>query len=132
MAEARIGRNRPLSPHLQVWRWHITLAASILTRATGIVGYAGMLLLGIWAVCLASGPDAYGTCMALLGSPLGLVVLFGITLANAYHLAAGIRHLVWDSGRAFAPRTASVTAWGAIAFAFVASVLLFVVALGSR
>lgn len=132
MTEARIGRNRPLSPHLQVWRWHITMAASILTRATGVSAYVGMLLLAVWAVCLASGPSAYTTCMALFGSPLGLLVLFGLTLANAYHLAAGVRHLVFDSGKGFRPHAADASAWAAIAFALVASVLLFIVALGSR
>ena len=108
------------------------MAASILTRVTAVAAYVGMLLLAIWAVSLASGPSSYATCMALLGSPLGLLVLFGLTLANAYHLAAGVRHLVWDSGKGFRPKTADATAWGALAVACVASVLLFAIALGSR
>ena len=132
MAEARIGRNRPLSPHVQVWRWHVTMAASILNRAAGCAAYVGMLILAIWALCLASGPSAYATCMGLLGSPLGLLVLFGLTLANAYHLASGVRHLVWDAGQALTPRAAGTASWISLIFALVASVLLFVIALGGR
>ena len=110
------------------WRWHVTMAASILNRASGAASFAGMFLLVGWAVALASGPDAYATYMSVLGSIPGKVVLFGLTVATFYHLVAGLRHLMWDLGKGFAPRTASVTAWVAIAFALVASVAVWVVA----
>jgi succinate dehydrogenase / fumarate reductase flavoprotein subunit len=73
--------DRPLSPHLQVWRWHITMACSILHRATVFALYVGVLLLAGWAVALASGPDAYACYTGLLGSFLGKLVLFGLTVA---------------------------------------------------
>ncbi len=121
-------RARPLSPHLQVWRWHITLAASIATRMTGAATYGGMLILAGWALALASGPDAYAGYMSILGSLPGKVVLFGLTLSLFYHLAGGLRHLFWDMGAGFAPKTASASAWGAFAFALIASVLTWIAA----
>jgi succinate dehydrogenase / fumarate reductase, cytochrome b subunit len=120
---------RPLSPHLQVWRFHVTMFASIANRFTGVALYGGLLVIAGWAMALALGPDAYGAYAGLLGSPLGLLVLFGITLSLFYHLAAGIRHLAFDSGRGFLPTTANMTAWLSIAFAVVASVAVFAVGL---
>ena len=120
--------NRPLSPHLQVWRWHATMLSSILHRATGVALYGGALILAGWAVALASGPDGYDGYRALLGTPLGHMVMFGLTLSVFYHLAHGIRHLVWDSGHGFDPRTANFTAIAAIAFAVVASVAVWLIA----
>ena len=71
MAETR---DRPLSPHLTIWRWHITMASSIAHRATGVALYVGALILAGWALSLAAGPAAYGDYMALLGSWLGKLV----------------------------------------------------------
>jgi len=119
---------RPLSPHVQVWRWHITMVCSIATRATGIALYGGFFLLAGWAVALAAGDEAYGTYMRLLGSIPGKVVIFGLTVSALYHLAAGVRHLVWDAGKGFELKTANATAWGALAFGLVGAVVVFVVA----
>lgn len=127
-AQPRGPQDRPMSPHLQVWRWHVTMATSILHRATGMALYVGALILAGWAVALASGPDAFGVYRALLGSPLGLLVLFGLTVAFLYHLANGVRHLVWDSGKGFEPKTADMTGWAAIVFGLVAAVLIWIIA----
>jgi succinate dehydrogenase / fumarate reductase cytochrome b subunit len=116
------GRPRPLSPHLQVWRWHVTLAASILHRAAGGALYVGLLILAGWALALATGPSAYGAYVGVLGSIPGKLVLFGITVALFFHMANGVRHLVWDSGAGFKPRTADITAWAALAFGVVAAI----------
>ena len=119
---------RPLSPHIGVWRWHVTMVCSIATRATGIALYVGFLLLAGWAMALAAGADAYGGYMRLVGSIPGKVVIFGFTVSALYHLAAGIRHLVWDSGWGFLPKTANATAWAALIFGFVGAVVVFVIA----
>ncbi len=119
------GRAPPLSPHLQIWRWHITMAASIATRASGVALYVGVLIVAGLAAALAAGPEAYGVYTGLLGSPIGLIVLFGLTVSIFYHLAAGLRHLVFDSGKGFLPATANATAWASFAFAAVASVLVW-------
>jgi len=122
------GAVRPLSPHAQIWRWHITMAGSILHRATGVALYGGALILAGWAAALASGPDAFGAYKAALGSPLGRVVMFGLTVSIFYHLANGLRHLAWDMGKGFEPRTAESTGVAAIAFALTAAVLVWVFA----
>ena len=119
---------RPLSPHIQVWRWHVTMFCSIATRATGIALYAGFILLAGWALALGAGGDIYGLYMRILGSLPGKLVIFGFTVSALYHLAAGLRHLVWDSGHGFGLKTATATAWGALAFGFAGAVGVFVIA----
>ena len=113
---------RPLSPHVSVWRWHLTMACSIATRATGVALYAGFVLLALWALALAAGPESYATFTGLMGSLPGKLVLFGFTVSALYHLAAGVRHLVWDTGRGFAPGTATASGAAALAFGVVGAV----------
>jgi len=124
----KVPRERPLSPHLQVWRWHITMATSILHRATGVALYVGGLIAAAWAVSLAEGPDAYATFKHLMGSPLGKFVMFGLTLSFFYHLANGIRHLTWDLGKGLDVRTANATAVVVFAFSAAATVALWAIA----
>ena len=119
---------QPLSPHLQVWRWHVTMLCSILHRATGIALYVGALILAGWVLSLASGPAAYEHYRLLLGSPLGKLVLFGLTVSVFYHLAAGVRHLFWDVGLGFNPKLADQTGAAAIAFGVVASIVVWILA----
>lgn len=125
MAETR---ERPLSPFFTVWRWHITMAASIAHRATGVALYVGALILAGWALSLAAGPNAYATYMGLLGSWLGKLVLFGMTVSIFYHLANGVRHIIFDFGRGFQLKWADFGAAFAFAFAVVISVLVWVFA----
>ena len=91
-------RNRPLSPHLQVYRPQLTSILSILHRITGVALSVGTLLLVYWLAAAASGPDAYELARELIGSFLGRLFLFGWTFALFYHLCNGIRHLAWDAG----------------------------------
>ncbi|HZZ35744.1 MAG TPA: succinate dehydrogenase, cytochrome b556 subunit [Caulobacteraceae bacterium] len=130
MAEASPGaRTRPLSPHVQIWRWHVTMATSILHRVTGVGLYGGALILAGWAFALAAGEGAYVAYTGLLGSLLGKLVLFGITVCAFYHLGNGIRHLVWDAGRGFDLKTANSTGWAALAFGVVAAVAVWALVL---
>ena len=119
---------RPLSPHVTVWRWHLTMATSILHRATGVALYLGALLGALWALALASGPDAYGLYTNMLGSFFGKLVLLALTFSAFYHLANGIRHLAWDSGKGFEPRTADTSAAIVIAFGAAATVAVWFIA----
>jgi succinate dehydrogenase / fumarate reductase cytochrome b subunit len=131
MAETKTGSGlaaRPMSPHLQVWRWHITMAGSILHRATGIALYGGAVLLALWAASLAGGQGSFELYKGLLGSWLGKIVLFGLTFSIFYHMANGVRHLVWDVGKGFEPRTADMTGVAAIVFAAVVTVAIWVLA----
>jgi succinate dehydrogenase / fumarate reductase cytochrome b subunit len=120
------GRTRPLSPHLQVWRWHVTMLASILTRITGSALYFGAVLIAFWLGSLAFGPGVYGTFAALAGSPLGLVVWFGLTVCLMYHFAAGVRHLIWDAGAGLSPRSADLASRLSIWFGVLASILFWI------
>ncbi len=92
---------RPLSPHLQIYRWQITMLMSIAHRITGVALAVGTLLLVWWLVALAAGPAAFAQAQGFIGSWFGLLLLFGWSVALFYHLCNGIRHLVWDAGRGF-------------------------------
>ena len=118
-----------MSPHLTVWRWHITMATSILHRATGMALYVGALIAAAWAMSLAGGPESYSTFMALMGSPLGRLVMFGLTVAILYHLANGVRHLVWDLGHGLDVKAASSSSLTVLSFTTVATVVVWVLAL---
>lgn len=120
------GRPRPLSPHLQVWRWHVTMLASILTRITGAALYGGAALIVLWLGSLAFGPDVYARFVALAGSPLGLLVWFGLTVSLTYHFAAGVRHLVWDAGTGLTPKSADLASHLSIWFGVIAALVLWV------
>ena len=126
-APARL-RDRPLSPHLQVWRWHITMLTSILHRVSGMGLYGGALILTAWAIGLAAGPEAYGAVMACLGSPLGKLVMFALTLGVFYHLANGVRHLVWDTGKGLDIKSANASAVFTLAFTVAATLAVWVIA----
>ena len=90
--------NRPLSPHLDVYRWQWTMLLSITHRATGLILAVGALMLVCWLVAVADGPQAFAAVQNFLDSWLGRLVLFGWTWALLYHLGNGIRHLFWDAG----------------------------------
>jgi len=94
-------RERPLSPHLQVYAWQITMTMSIIHRATGIALAVGAFGLAWWLLAIALGGDSYAHFSACLASPFGKFVLFGFTASLVYHLFNGIRHLLWDAGRGF-------------------------------
>ena len=121
-------RERPLSPHTSIWRWHVTMATSIMHRVSGCALYGGALILALWAISLAAGPEAYMMFKAVLGSPLGKLVMFLLTLAVFYHLAKGVQHLIWDLGHGYRVQTASLGAMITIAFAIVATVVVWVIA----
>lgn len=91
-------RERPLSPHLQVYKWQVQMVTSILHRATGMALAVGMLAMVWGLLALAGGPDRWDAFAACVGSPFGKLVLFGFSWSLAYHLINGIRHLVQDAG----------------------------------
>jgi succinate dehydrogenase cytochrome b subunit len=119
---------RPLSPFLQIWRWNLTMAASITHRVTGVGLAGGTLLLAWWVVAAASGPEAYALFARVAGSPIGEAVLFGFVWALAFHLFSGIRYLFWDLGYGFAVKTAFRT--GALVYVLSVIVAVAVFALG--
>lgn len=114
-----------MSPHLQVWRWHITMATSILHRASIFALYLGLLLLAGWLVALASGPEASDCFETCARSPLGLLVLFGITVMLFFNMAYNVRQAFWDMGLGFKVKVAEATGWATIVFGVVAAVALW-------
>ncbi|WP_349369971.1 succinate dehydrogenase, cytochrome b556 subunit [Salinarimonas sp.] len=100
---ARAESKRPLSPHLQIYRWTWTMAMSIFHRATAIVLYVGTVFLAFWLLALAAGPQAYETAAWFFGSWLGYLILFAYTWALMHHMLGGVRHFVWDFGKGFEP-----------------------------
>ena len=119
-------RERPLSPHLQVYRWQVQMVTSILHRATGIVLVFGLLGLVWGLLALAAGPERWTAFAACTGSPFGMLVLFGFSWALAFHLINGIRHLVQDAGYGWSIPEFVRSSWISI----IGSVLLVVVAWG--
>lgn len=94
-------RNRPLSPHLQIWRWGPGMISSILHRVTGVGSTVGLALLLWWLAALVSGPAAYEAFAGIATSPLGLVVLVGVSWSVIAHAITGLRHFVLDIGAGY-------------------------------
>lgn len=94
-----MGKARPLSPHLQVYRLPLPAMMSITHRMTGVILASGTVLLTAWLVALAYGPQSFAVAMMVVGHPLGQLVLFGYSAALFYHMCNGIRHLNWDRGQ---------------------------------
>jgi len=120
---------RPLSPHLQVYKPQWSSGLSILNRAAGIAWVGGLVLLVWWLVAAAAGPGAFGAAQWFLGSFIGVLVLFGLTLAGWYHTLAGIRHLVWDAGYGFELPCAYASGMATVIATGVLTVLTWVIAL---
>ena len=89
--------SRPLSPHLQIYRFTITMAMSIAHRITGVANYIGTVFLVLWLASAAIGPDTFAWVNAFYGNPIGQLVMFGYTWSLIHHMLGGIRHFVWDS-----------------------------------
>ncbi len=102
---------RPLSPHIGIYRWPITMVASILTRATGIALCVGSLLLVWWLVAAATSAQEFAAVQSFIASPLGLLMLLGWTASLFFHFYAGIRHLIWDTGRGLAKAGLNRGSW---------------------
>jgi succinate dehydrogenase / fumarate reductase cytochrome b subunit len=117
---------RPLSPHLQIYRWQLTSVLSILHRLTGIALTAGAILLVWWLVAAANGPDAFASAQWFLGSWFGLLLLFGWSVALFYHLCNGIRHLWWDTGRGLDLPAVYASGWAVLAATAILTILAWV------
>lgn len=103
MDSSKAAADRPLSPHLQIYRPMLSMMMSIVHRITGAALYFGTLLIVIWLVSAAAGPSAFATIQSIYGSILGQIILFGYTWALVHHALGGVRHLIWDVGKGFGP-----------------------------
>jgi succinate dehydrogenase / fumarate reductase cytochrome b subunit len=116
---------RPLSPHLSIYRWPITMVLSILHRATGVAMSIGLIVFAAWLMKTAAGPEAHLRFTILMSTVVGKLFLVGWSFAFFFHAANGIRHLVWDTGRGFDKRQADRSAWFVIFVATAATVLFW-------
>ncbi len=101
----------PLSPHLSIYRWPITMTLSILHRITGVAMSVGLIILCAWLLGAAEGAADYERVMRLLSTLIGRLMLIGFCFAFFLHLANGVRHLIWDVGYGFEKRQANASAW---------------------
>ena len=120
---------RPLSPHLQVYRPQITSVLSIFHRITGVVLAFGAVMLVLWLVALANGPERYTLLVEVLATPIGLLLLACWTYAMFYHLCNGIRHLFWDAGMGFELAQAKTSGWIVVAASITLTVVVWAGAL---
>ena len=127
MAETRVPLQRPLSPHLSIYKPMLTMMMSIVHRVTGTAMYFGTLLLVWWLVAAASGPNAYGRVQWFMGTVVGRLILFGYTWALIHHMLGGIRHLIWDLGYGFGDSEREWLARANLAGPIVLTILLWVV-----
>ena len=117
--------NRPLSPHISIYRWPITMTTSILHRATGVAMSVGYIVLAGWLFDAAAGENTYNKMLTMLDNPVGYALLVGWSFAFFFHLGNGIRHLVWDTGRGFEKSQANASAWFVLIFAVAATALFW-------
>ena len=99
----------PLSPHLQIYRWHISSLLSIVHRISGLINLLALILIFFWLIFLSSGENNYESFLLIINSFIGKFILIGFTWSMSFHLLSGIRHLVWDLGYGFEIKTANIT-----------------------
>jgi len=128
MANVKAPAARPLSPHMSIYRWPLTMTMSIAHRVSGGALYFGTLLLAWWLIAAASGPGAYANVQAFTSSFIGRLIVFGYTWALLHHLLSGIRHFVWDLGYGFKPNEREMLTWGALIGGISLTVLLWIAA----
>lgn len=122
-------RERPLSPHLQIYRPQITMVMSILHRATGVALVFGAFALAWWLLAVAAGGDSYAAFRACADSILGRIALFGFSFCLVYHLLNGIRHLLWDIGWGYEIPKLYASGWTVVALTAVFTGLIWFTAL---
>lgn len=127
MSNSKVRVERPLSPHLSIYRPMLTMMMSIAHRITGAALYIGSLLLAWWLLATSSGPKGYATFQDFMGSFIGRLLLFGLTWALVHHLLGGIRHLIWDTIHGFGPAEREWLARATLIGSIVLTILLWLI-----
>ena len=126
MGKAKFGAERPLSPHLQIYRPMLTMMMSIAHRLSGVANAVGFILLAWWLVAIASGPEPYAQISRFFAGIPGRVLLFLFSWALIHHMLGGIRHLIWDTGSGLDKTSIEVFAWLTIIGSIALTVLVWV------
>jgi len=136
MAEARARVARPLSPHIQIYRFMLTYVMSGFHRVTGLVLYFGIVLVVWWLIAAASGPNAYAKVQWFMGTIIGRLALLGYTWGLIHHALGGVRHLIWDTTHGFGPNErewlARATLAGSIGLTIAAAIIAYLTMGGVR
>ncbi len=119
-------KSRPMSPHLQIWRPHVTMFTSISHRITGVANGAALILLLCWIGAIAGGPETYSKFQSLFHNPIAKLFLFGILVSISYHIVNGIRHLAFNVGLGLDKTVASKTGWLVIVLGLVGGIKLYI------
>ncbi len=127
MSDAKMRASRPLSPHLQVWRFSLTMYMSILHRITGGALYFGVILVAWWLIAAAAGPEYFEFVNAVFGSWIGQLILFWFTWALVHHMLGGLRHFIWDLGSGFGPEAREFMSRAAIIGSVALTILLWII-----
>ncbi len=128
MSKTSIHANRPLSPHLQIYKPIPTMVMSIVHRITGSALYVGTLLVAWWLIAAATNEEYFNFVNSIYGSWIGRLVLLGYTWALIHHMIGGIRHLIWDTGRGLEKETTTKMAWGSLILSVALTILIWVAA----
>ena len=120
----------PLSPHLQIYRWHISSLISITHRISGVINLLALILIFFWLIILSFGESNYESFLLIINSFFGKFVLIGFTWSMIFHLLSGIRHLAWDLGYGFEIKTANISGIVVIIFSLVLTIVFLLFARG--
>ena len=120
----------PISPHLQIYRWHVSSLLSITHRISGIINLFALILIFFWLLILSFGESNYETFLLMINSFFGKFILIGFTWSMCFQILSGIRHLVWDLGYGFEIKTANISGVIVIIFSFVLTIVFWLLARG--
>ena len=117
--------NNPLSPHLQIYRWHISSLVSITHRISGIINLLALILIFFWLIVLSFGESNYELFLLIINSFFGKFILIGFTWSMSFHLLSGIRHLAWDLGYGFEIKTANISGIIVVIFSLIITTIFW-------
>ena len=122
--------NNPLSPHLQIYRWHISSLLSITHRVSGVINLLALILIFFWLLFLSFGESNYELFLLIINSFFGKFILIGFTWSMSFHLLSGIRHLFWDLGYGYEIKTANISGVIVIIFSLALTIIFWLFARG--
>ena len=120
----------PLSPHLQIYRWHISSLISITHRISGVINLLSLILIFYWLIVLSFGESNYELFLLIINSFFGKFILIGFTWSMSFHLLSGIRHLIWDLGYGYEIKTANISGIIVIIFSLALTIIFWLFARG--
>tara|TARA_B100001123_G_scaffold222694_1_gene250810 strand:+ start:134 stop:520 length:387 start_codon:yes stop_codon:yes gene_type:complete len=120
----------PLSPHLQIYRWHVSSLLSITHRISGVINFLSLVLIFFWMLALSSGENSYQAFLLIANNFFGKFILIGLTWSMSFHFLSGIRHLVWDLGYGFEIKTANISGMVVVISSLIFTIIFWILARG--